>query len=91
MRNRGLRPFRESGAGIAEIPLVMKTKTTKRHALTLATLTAASALTLVSCSTHAGTGALIGGGTGAVLGGTRGAAIGAGAGAIGGAIMDEVD
>jgi hypothetical protein len=55
----------------------------------LATLMAAATLSSVSCSTHAGTGALIGAGTGAAVGGTRGAAIGAGAGAVGGAILDE--
>jgi hypothetical protein len=59
--------------------------------LSLAATMAVAVVSLVSCSTHAGTGALIGGGAGAAVGGVRGAAIGAGAGAVGGAILDEVE
>ena len=67
----------------------MKTKFSKSTLVALFAAMAATAFGLSSCSTSAGTGALIGGGTGAVVGGARGAAIGAGVGAVGGAIVDE--
>lgn len=74
----------------ASFRTAMKTKFSKSTLVALFAAMAATAFGLSSCSTSAGTGALIGGGTGAVVGGARGAAIGAGVGAVGGAIVDEV-